>query len=448
MNRSRSGAVCRALLGAALATVVAFALCARAFAQDSSTGEPSFKPTPSTAPAASDSSNQLLGPIQRLPASAYPNDPVRGIYGGSLWMTFNGLQWPYYPKTGIGVSGYVWFDTGYEHIARGGGASTDPSITYFVQQGRMVLRVTPTWSNGRWFVQSQAELVGEHDQSTGPPVQPGVDDLWVKTGLWNSFDFQLGRFMGWEIYHFGMGLDLYTLERQGATDVSPNTQSLYPAIYGVTTEMYYPQSVGQAALHFYPTSWLRFEVQGRYGQEGSFNTVGTRPVGIVDFGFVKFKFGAEYQHQSPQNPGPNVNVDWGAGAALQFVFDPYVEFGINGAYGNNYSTNATNGLENPQATTYTTSYGGFLNVRLVQDLLFGVGLDYTYLQDKRFDPTLGRYEDSSQWQGFVALQYLLLKQLFIKGVGGYALAFFNPNLGSPTWENHMISGRVRLEYLF
>jgi hypothetical protein len=446
MNRSRYRAVYRASLGAALATWVTSPFCARAFAQDS--GEPSFKPTPSTAPAATDQSNQLLGPIQRLPASAYPTDPVRGIYGGSLWRTFNGLQWPYYPKTGIGVSGYVWFDTGYEHIARGGGASTDPNITYFVQQGRMVLRVTPTWSDGRWFVQGQAELVGEHDQSAGPPLQPAVDDLWVKVGQWNNFDFQIGRFMGWEIYHFGMGLDLYTLERQGATDVSPNTASLYPAIYGVTTEMYYPQSVGQAALHFYPTPWLRFEWQGRYGQEGSFNTAGTRPVGIVDFGVVKFKFGAEYQHQSPQNPAPNVNVDWGAGAALQFVLDPVMEFGLNAAYGNTYSTNATNGLENPQATTYTMSYGGFLNARLMQDLLAGLGLDYTYLQDKRFDPNLGRYEDSSQWQGFVALQYLLLKHLFIKGVAGYALAFFNPNLGSPTWENHMVSGRVRLEYLF
>ena len=33
---------------------------------------------------------------------------TRGIRHGSLWMTFHGLQWPYYPKTGIGVAGYAF----------------------------------------------------------------------------------------------------------------------------------------------------------------------------------------------------------------------------------------------------------------------------------------------------------------------------------------------------
>ena len=44
--------------------------------------------------------------------------PTRGIWGGSLWLTFHGLQWPYMPKTGVGVSGYAWVDTGYEQIRR------------------------------------------------------------------------------------------------------------------------------------------------------------------------------------------------------------------------------------------------------------------------------------------------------------------------------------------
>src|SRR4051794_15192164 len=60
-----------------------------------------------------------LGPFERLPLTAYPNRPVRGLRGGSLWQTFHGLQWPYYPKTGIAVSGYGWIDTGYERVTRG-----------------------------------------------------------------------------------------------------------------------------------------------------------------------------------------------------------------------------------------------------------------------------------------------------------------------------------------
>jgi hypothetical protein len=437
------GRLVRASLGAALA----IAACARtARAQD--TGEPSFKPTTSTAPAAGDTSNQILGPIERLPASAYPNDPPRGIPGGSLWLTFPGTQWPYLPKSGIGVSGYVWLDTSYEHLVRGSGAALDPTIAYFKEQGRLSLRVTPTWSDGNWFVQGQAELIANQDQSVGPPNDTGVDDVWIKVGKWKAFDFVIGRFLGWEIYHFGMGLDLYTLERNGAYDASPNI--VYPQIniYGVTTEMYYPQSIGQAALHLYPLSFLRFEVQARYGDEGGYNTAGTRPVGILDFGWMRFKFGGEYQHAVPQYGSQEAIVDYGAGGALQFVWYPHLEFGVNGAYGVHNHT-AQDGTQEQQGSYYTYSAGAFANAQIIDDVLVGAGIDYTYLQDKQYSQPLGRYEDYDQWQGFVALQYKLFKQLFIKGVGGYALADFNPNSpGATTFANHVVSARVRFEYLF
>jgi hypothetical protein len=31
----------------------------------------------------------------------------------------HGMQWPYLPRNGIGLSGYAWRDTGYEQIDRG-----------------------------------------------------------------------------------------------------------------------------------------------------------------------------------------------------------------------------------------------------------------------------------------------------------------------------------------
>ena len=80
--------------------------------------------------------------IEQLPAGAYPEatpdggifgksfslgPPTRGIWGGSLWLTFHGLQWPYMPKTGVGVSGYAWVDTGYEEIRRDRPASIGSS---------------------------------------------------------------------------------------------------------------------------------------------------------------------------------------------------------------------------------------------------------------------------------------------------------------------------------
>src|SRR5947207_7645613 len=41
--------------------------------------------------------------VQQLPASAYP-EPDRGLYGSALWLDMQGLQWPYFPQTGIGLS--------------------------------------------------------------------------------------------------------------------------------------------------------------------------------------------------------------------------------------------------------------------------------------------------------------------------------------------------------
>ena len=55
----------------------------------------------------------------------------------SDWLTMHGMPWPYYPKTGIGVSGSAWLDTGYESIIRGN--NTEGNSKYLLNQGRAVL---------------------------------------------------------------------------------------------------------------------------------------------------------------------------------------------------------------------------------------------------------------------------------------------------------------------
>jgi hypothetical protein len=405
-----------------------------------------YVPTPETVP--------IVGPIEHLGADAYPTSPVRGIEGGSLWSTFHGQQWPYIPRSGIGVSGYVWLDTGYEAINRGGNLAGNASVRFFVQQGRFLTRITPTWTNDRWFVQGQAELVADRDQNDAAPVVATADDIWVKFGRWKGFDVQLGRFEAWEVYHFGMGLDLYTLEREGAQDTYHNTVGQGPVpIYGVTNLFYRQGAIGQAAVHLYPTDWLRFEVEGVYGgntNAGGSNEVGVRPVAVADFGWLKLKAGAEWDTATPYDTSiKGQTYNYGAGGAAQFIFDPYIEFGVNYAYGGQI-TYAQDGTRNNAACFSEYSVGGFANGRLAPDLLLGAGLNYTYQVDQFYDPSIGRYGDFSQYQGFVALQYHLFKQLFIKAVGGYASAALNPNSheGFSPHVNDMLSGRLRLQYLF
>src|SRR5207245_4161313 len=75
-------------------------------------------------------SEESAGYLERMPASAFPEPRVRGIKGGSLWMSFHGLQWPYFPRTGIGISAYAWVDSGYEKIDRGN--PSEQNIDYWL----------------------------------------------------------------------------------------------------------------------------------------------------------------------------------------------------------------------------------------------------------------------------------------------------------------------------
>ncbi|HMJ57094.1 MAG TPA: hypothetical protein VK540_33725 [Polyangiaceae bacterium] len=356
-------------------------------------------------------------------------------------MTFHGLQWPYYRQTGIGVSGYAWIDTGYEKIDRG--HPTQQGITYWLQQGRFLLRVTPTYTQGNYFVQGQAELVANKEQST-PPSVTNADDVWVRAGRWNTWDVQLGRYEAWEIYHFGMGLDLNTLERRGAFDELRGA----PEIYGVTYAFYRPPGVGQAALHLYPTDFLRFELGTQIGNEFGSNALAGRPVGIFDLGWLKLKGGVEYKRLTDQKEAARAERTMrGGGAAIQFVIDPYIEFGASGAYGL-VDTTKPDGTIDAEASTTTMSVGGFANGRPVEDLVLGVGLNMTTVEDLHYDPSLDDVQHFHQLQAFGAVQYLVLKHLFVKAVFAYAKADSYPTFSEPVYTNTMVSGRLRLLYLF
>ncbi|HKP64746.1 MAG TPA: hypothetical protein VJV78_48750 [Polyangiales bacterium] len=399
-------------------------------------------PPPAAAPKPEAEERDTLGFIERLPPSAYPDKPLRGIHGGSLWLTFHGLQWPYYPRNGIGISGYAWIDTGYEHIDRGN--PTSHSIKYMLQQGRVLLRVTPTLSNDKWFVQAQAELVANKDQSINQPDIVDADDVWLRAGKWNVFDVQLGRFEGWEIYHFGMGMDLNTLERQGATD---DTYTV-PPIYGVTYAFYRPPGVGQAAVHLYPTDYFRIELAGQVGNEFGSNALAGRPVGVLDFGWLKIKGGGEYKVLRDQKEGAQgKTIQRGFGGSVQVIYDPWVELGFNGGYALVDQT-AADGATNEKGSYTTYSLGGFANARIVDELLIGVGGNLTKLHDLHYDESVGDNGRFSHTQAFVALQYTLWSSLSIKTVFAYALGDFKPTFGEPQFKNTMLSGRLRVQFLF
>jgi hypothetical protein len=410
--------------------------------------------------------------VEHLGPSSYPGK-LRGIYGGSLWLepSFAGLQWPYMPKSGVGVSGSVWIDSGYEKIARG---PNSPDTSRYLQQGRMLVRVTPTYSDGSYFVQGQAELVANQCQTQGSAcLNAGTvdtDDLWIRVGKWNSWDLKAGRFEGWEVYHTGMGLDINTLERRGAQQEGVAGTTLpVPDYYGATYLQYRPSGLGLGylAFHAYPTDMVRLEILGALGTDNATsdgkNYLGTRPTVIVDWGWLKLRGSYEWVRNTDGTqqlvPDPNSNgklikqddkykqTKQGFGLAAQLIVNPRFELGANVGRGKQVTTDI-NGNADDTASFTTTSVGGFANLRLGGTIL-GLGMNWTTQEDNH--SVGGNLPDySAHLQAFAALQYIVWKQLFVKVVLAYARADFSPSGGSvdSVFSNEMFSGRVRLMYLY
>lgn len=402
--------------------------------------------------ATSENVAETTGPeVIVLPEAAYPEWQIRGLKGGSLWLTMQGYQWPYLPlKPGeqphfvLGLSGSAWVDTGWEKIDRGD--PNQPTTESWFQQGRVVLRATPTYSLNEWFLQGQAELVANSDQSLSQPDVADTDDVWVRAGEWKLWDVQVGRYEGWEVYHFGMGLDLHTRERRGAFDTVSVNQA---DIYGVTYGYYRDDTVGNVGVHVYPIDLVRVELLGKVGATADgLSTLGGRPVGILDLGFMKFKVAGEYlKGQDTVEDSRRETESRGVGAGLEFIFEPYVEFGGNGAIGLIDSFD-DQGEQDRVASVTQYSYGAFANARVIENLLVGVGGNFSWLENLEED-ALGNVGEFSHAQYFVAVKYALFGQLYLKVVGAYAESKYAPTLSaSEPWDNKMFSGRLRASVLF
>jgi hypothetical protein len=414
------------------------------------------------APVAPDPASITEVGIQRLPGSAYPEPQTRGLPYGSLSLTFHGLQWPYMPAAAkgsrfvIGLSGWGWVDTAYQKFAPWG---DNPKIgqsraTYWKQQARLVTRVTPTYSfDDGWFIQGQAEFVATEDQTSSRSDTGGADtdDLWLRIGQWNKWDFQVGRFEGWEVFHLGMGLDQNTFERSGAFGQG---DTLNPQFYGLTDNQFRPQgAAGNMAVHYYPLRFLRVELLGMAGSFSGNPTYATRPVAILDLGWLKLKGGVEYQRSKSQHPdNPFEATQKGVGGAIQFVFLPHIEFGLNAAQGTIWSIKGTGEFDSKGSLT-RTSYGGFANISngsRKHPLLFGVGSLFTRNVDQNSPLNNGVVDNYWQIQNFVAIQYVAFQQLYIKLVGGYARGHWITSDDDPAvvYSDEMYSVRLRFSFYF
>jgi hypothetical protein len=440
-------------------------------AEATATAAAEVKPAPAAAPPASDPERDkavgLVG-VERLPGSAYPTPRTRGITGGSLWLTMHGLQWPYMPAAAgkpalrLGFSGSVWSDGSYARTISG--LETYENQKRMAVQSRAVLRMTPTYSTpAGWFGQGQAEFVAQGDNLVPNNNVTGyTDDLWVRIGKWNSFDLTVGRMQGFEIAnHYGMGLDLNTFEREGASLEKQGDKP--PGAYGLT---YFwdrrEGNIGNYAVHLYPAGWfklpadmVRLELLGQFGagtNDGQAIQTNFRPSGIVDLGIVKVKGGFEYGKSISQLDGKPENVTRnGYGFALQLVLDPYIEGGAGFAQGWEDIVNGQN-VYDVAASNMVTGVSGFLNARVYRSLIVGGGALNSYKKFEDIDENMssvhyGENNFDNQFQVFGAIQYSFWDTFFIKFVTSYAY-WRHQDRSATTFANKQLSGRLRLMILF
>ncbi|MCC6622582.1 MAG: hypothetical protein IT385_15065 [Deltaproteobacteria bacterium] len=328
------------------------------------------------------------------------------------------------------LGGYFWSDIGYMKRSNERQGQYDQEATYI--QGRVVLQAEHVSVHGDClFAAAKAEIIAFENEYTKSQYEPHVLDVYAQIGgaLW---DVQVGRFLAWEVYSRGQGIELYTAEEAGALGGPPLTW--------LNLTRGHKNEAGQLAVHLYPTDWLGFEIAGVYGQESNQNNLGVRPVFRIQWEGLELIGGWEYLAQLPQTSADKVEVtSQGFAAKLQYRF-PYVTAGFSAATASVEHIDIQ-GLVDSERTLDRTSLGGFVDVDFADS---SIGLVYHYTMQKN-----EQKEDNRHHQAFVSfLQRLPVDGFALKLVYGFASAHIQDADVRSEWDNEMHSVRLRVIYDF
>lgn len=332
------------------------------------------------------------------------------------------------PNLPLRLDGRFWVDTGYMQQVNTEAGTFDKDAAY--AQGRFVFGASYRHDLGKYFAEARLGLVGFDNEFTNSQYEPHTQDAFVRFGhrLW---DVQVGRFLAWEPYYRGNGIEQFTAEEAGARSG--------PAMYRLEYGLGWKNETGQAAIHVYPASWAAFELATVYGQENQQNHVAVRPtLALRRFG-VLLVAGYERYTRRPQDI-QNKNEETVDGFAGRVQ---YTRFGTT--IGVAASSGAVDTLEIDGITENGVdrqTVGTFLESDFWNNV---VGAGYHLTTE---DNSLG---EQRHHQAFVSYLYRLpVKGLSVKAVAGFARAEReNVTLTQrATFENDMKSLRVRVAYEF
>ncbi len=334
------------------------------------------------------------------------------------------------PGIPIWFDGYFWADTGYMSRTNAEPGQYSQSAAYL--QGRFVLGASYLGHHDEWFALAKVQLLGLVNEFAKSQYEPHTLDAFVELGHQKWFNLQVGRFLAWEVYHRGQGIELWTAEEAGALGG--------PALYWLDQARGYLNEPGQAALHVFPLEWLAFEVAGVYGQESSQNTLGVRPAVDVHWRGFKLIAGYEFLRRSPQTVADKVESTLhGAAARVEYR---YLWFRVGGEYAwSTVSRIDLQGLVDSDKSLRKMTFGGYADFDVWR---FTLGLGY-----HRTDQLNREGEHDTHDQTFAALLFQTpIDGLSAKLVYGFALAHVEDADSHSSFQNQMHSVRLRLSYAF
>jgi hypothetical protein len=328
-------------------------------------------------------------------------------------------------------SGYFWADTGYMMRDNAQAGQYDQDVTYL--QGRFVLAAGLNRQFGDWFGAARVEFLGLVNEFARSQYEPHTLDAWVRIGHQKWFDLQVGRFLAWEIYHRGQGIEFWTAEEAGALGG--------PALYWLDLTRGYRNESGQAAIHLYPFSFLKFEVASVFGQENNQNNLGIRPAAHLTLGGFQLLAGMEYLALRPQTQADKVQTTTlGYGGRAQYSFFNTVTVGANFAAANVEAIDIQ-GLVDGEKSLGKFTVGGFVDIDFWRNSI-GLGFHHTQQLNKQNETT-------THEQAFVSYKlFLPVEGLSVKAVYGFALAHIQDADTGTEWDNYVQSFRLRIAYDF
>jgi hypothetical protein len=390
----------------------------------------------------------------------------------------------------IALHGGLELDLGYAHLEFAD-LPTTPLREFLDLRGRFVAGVHLKHEFGKsgYWVAAVGQMVA-WARELADNYQINADDVYGQVGHtggdFTNWDFQIGRFMTWRVYHKGLGFDLYTLEDCGAEGPNPmqcgvHTYEVNHIYLRNSTIPIQNETAGRAAIHYYPLRSLGVELAGAYGQVGSGNdnTVGGRLA--VDFHkgwgpvLLRVSAGAEYRASRPAlrtetrdlNTGEYIgcidcNFADAKGAGSSVIVKGFgVELGSSSARGYEMKHKPTSGANNPersdrspQDTAEITSLGGYLELdpgrwALGRSLIVGLGAFRTERIQKTDD-----YQVHMQGAAYVAFP-LGVNDAMVKFVVSRAELHNYQRTsvqGAPLTfrltESAMTAGRLRFKYSF